>query len=362
MTVKKMRRTLASSVLATAVTAWALRALRPKRAVSYAGRTVLIAGGSRGLGLVMARLWAAEGARLALLARDEAELERARQDLEERGADVLTIVCDVRDEDDVNDAVRQIVEHYGAIDVLVNNAGVIQAGPIEHMVIDDFQEALGVHLWGPLYMMLAVVPHMRRRGQGSIVNITSIGGKVSVPHLVPYCTSKFALVGLSDGMRAELAKDGIRVTTVAPGLMRTGSHFNAFFKGQHKAEFTWFALSDSLPVTSIAAERAARQIIEACRNGAPQLVITLQARLAVLANGLMPNLTARALILMERLLPDPTGHQGDQLRSGWESQNALVPSFITRLSDQATVDNNELQGHAPPASVMPDGGSRRSGQ
>src|SRR5256714_1298474 len=130
--------------------------------------------------------------------------------------------------------------------------------------------ALAVHLWGPLYAMRAVVPQMRRQGGGRIVNIASIGGKIAVPHLTPYSASKFALVGLSDGMRAELAKDNILVTTVCPGLMRTGSPPNAHFKGRHRAEFTWFVLGDSLPLASIDARRAARHIITACRYCDPQ--------------------------------------------------------------------------------------------
>src|SRR5581483_3194757 len=163
--------------------------------------------------------------------------------------------------------VADIVQRTGGIDVLINNAGVIQVGPLEHMQITDFEKAMAVHFWGPLYTMLAAIPVMRRRGAGRIVNISSIGGKIGVPHLVPYCASKFALVGLSDSIRGEVARDGICVTTVCPGLMRTGSPFNAWFKGRHRDEFTWFAISDSMPIASIAATRAAEQVVDACRHG-----------------------------------------------------------------------------------------------
>ena len=88
---------------------------------------------------------------------------------------------------------------------------------------------------------------MRRRRCGRIVNIASIGGLIAVPHLAPYSVSKFALVGYSDALRAELAKDGIRVTTVCPGLMRTGSAGHALVKGHHQAEFAWFGALSSLP-------------------------------------------------------------------------------------------------------------------
>jgi len=188
---------------------------------------------------------------------------------------------------------------------------------------------------------------MRRQRGGRVINIASIGGKVAVPHLVPYSTSKFALVGLSDGMRAELARENIIVTTVCPGLMRTGSHLNALFKGQHAEEFTWFSIIDSLPISSINAQRAARQIIEACRRGDPQLLISIQAQAIALLTAVFPNLSARALTLMNQLLPKPTGSQGDATRTGWESQSRLAPSLLTHLSDRAAEENNGLQGHAP---------------
>ena len=327
----------------------AARALRTQEPFSFKGRSVVITGGSRGLGLVIARELADEGARLTLLARDSAELERAAQDIATYGAEVQTLACDVRDRHDVERAIQRVVETCGRIDVLINNAGVIQTGPVEHMQVEDFEDAMAVHLWGPLYAMLAAVPHMRRQGGGRIVNISSIGGLIAVPHLLPYSTSKFALVGLSDGMRAELAKDSIRVTTVCPGLMRTGSHVNALFKGRHRGEFTWFAIMDSLPISSIDPRRAARQIVEACRRGAPRLVITVQAHALVLASTLLPGVTARALMLFNRLLPRPTTEQGNQLKTGWESQSRWAPSLLTRLSDHETRENNELRGHTPMA-------------
>src|SRR3978361_1009080 len=100
-----------------------------------------------------------------------------------------------------------------------------------------------------------------------IVNIASIGGEISIPHLLPYSVSKFALVALSQGLHTELADRGISVTPVCSGLTRRGSPRNAQFKGQHRKEFAWFAISDAMPVASISSHRAARQIVEACRRG-----------------------------------------------------------------------------------------------
>jgi short-subunit dehydrogenase len=305
------------------------------------GKTVLITGGSRGLGLVMAREFAREGAQLAICARDEAELERARANLNKLGARVLAVPCDVTDRSQVNEMVSIVRDRYGQIDVLVNNAGVIQVGPLEVMTVEDYEEAMRVHFWGPLYTTLAVLPEMRRRRDGRIVNISSIGGKISVPHLVPYSASKFALVGLSEGLRAELQKDGVVVTTVCPGLMRTGSPRNATFKGQHRAEYAWFSISDALPVTAMQAERAARQIIEACKRGDAEIVLSIQAQLAVRFHGLFPGLTADLLGLVNRLLPGPGGI-GRKRAKGKDRQSELSPSWLTVLNEQAAERNNEV--------------------
>lgn len=315
---------------------------RMSRKMDFKERVVVITGGSRGLGLVMARQLAKEGAYLALLARDSAELERAKEDLASYNTEVLTIPCDVRSQEEVQAAIKRIVEYFGRLDVLINNAGIIQGGPLDHMAVKDFDKAMAVHTWGPLYTILAALPTMRQQGGGRIVNISSIGGKISVPHLLPYCTSKFALVGLSDGLRAELAQDRIYVTTVCPGLMRTGSHFNAFFRGQHEREFAWFSILAALPVISTTAENAASQIIDACRYGDPELVITLQARLAAIANELAPRIMATGMVLFNQFLPGPTTERGDTLKSGWESQSAVAPSALTHLADRAAPQNNEV--------------------
>jgi NAD(P)-dependent dehydrogenase (short-subunit alcohol dehydrogenase family) len=317
------------------------RVLRARRRIDFGGKTVLITGASRGLGLVLARLWADEGARLAILARNADDLERARQELEGRGAQVLAIPCDVRDRAAVEAAVEQTVARFGGVDILVNNAGIIQAGPLEHMQQSDFEDALATHMWGPLFAMNAVIPHMRRAGGGRIVNVSSIGGKIGVPHLVPYSASKFALVGLSQGMGAELRKDNIRVTTVSPGLMRTGSPPNALFKGQHEAEYAWFVVADSSPLSSISAERAAAQIVDACRHGDADLVISVQALLATRFAALFPELTAALAALAARFLPGPTGPEGDQAKRGYESESAIAPSILTTLTEEAAARNNE---------------------
>jgi short-subunit dehydrogenase len=305
-------------------------------------KTVLITGGSRGLGLVMAREFAREGSRLVLCARDEQELDQARLDLEKLGAEVMVVSCDIRNTHDVNEMIATVNNRFGAVDVLVNNAGVIQVGPLEVMTHEDFELAMQAHFWGPLNTIMAVLPSMRQRKSGRIVNISSIGGKVSVPHLVPYSASKFALVGLSKGLRAELMKDGIKVTTVCPGLMRTGSPRNADFKGKHQFEYAWFSISDALPLLTVSAENAARQVVHACKRGDAELVISIPAKIAVLFDSLFPEAMSQMLALANRVLP-AAGGVGTEQRKGRESTSAWSPSWLTTLNEEAALRNNEVQ-------------------
>jgi NAD(P)-dependent dehydrogenase (short-subunit alcohol dehydrogenase family) len=316
-------------------------ALRGRRAMDFTGRTALITGGSRGLGLLIARELGRLGARVVLVARDAEALARAQEDLRSRAVDASTIVADITSESDARRIVNETVERFGRLDILVNNAGVIKVGPLEHMTVEDFEEAMATHFWGPLHAMRAAVPHMRQSGGGRIVNISSIGGKLAVPHLAPYCASKFALMGVSSAFRAELAQDGILVTTVSPGLMRTGSPFNAWFKGQHRQEFAWFTIADSLPWISVDGRRAAASIVDALRHGDAERVVSWPARIAVFASALAPNAVAMATGLTNRVLPG-VADDGDRSHSGWQSASPWAPSVLTRSSERSAAENNEL--------------------
>jgi NAD(P)-dependent dehydrogenase (short-subunit alcohol dehydrogenase family) len=320
------------------------QAWRRRTDYDFAAKSVVITGGSRGLGLVLARELADEGARLTLVARDEDELARAAHDIRVRQpfADVQTVAADVRRRYDAERAIAEAFERFGSVDVLINNAGIIQVGPIDHMTLADYEQAMNTHFWGPLYMTMAALPHMRRSGEGRIVNISSIGGRIGLPHLAPYAASKFALTGLSESLRCELARENIVVTTVCPGLMRTGSPLNASMKGRHPQEYAWFAISDSLPLAAIDVERAARQVVAACRHGDAELVITVQAKIAILARTIAPELFAAALAAINRLLPAPTGPEGDLSRLGRDSESEWAPSTLTEPTYRAAEENNEL--------------------
>jgi NAD(P)-dependent dehydrogenase (short-subunit alcohol dehydrogenase family) len=315
----------------------AIRAMRHPRDGNLRGQVVLVTGGSRGLGVALARAFAEEGCRVAICARDTQELDRARRDLESRGAEVFAVKCDVSDRAQVEDMIDRVLRHYGGIDVLVNNAGVIQVGPVETMTLDDFEQAMQVMFWGTVHPTLALLPHFRERNTGRIVNITSIGGKVAVPHLLPYTCAKFAAVGFSEGLRAELAGKGVKVVTIAPGLMRTGSYQNALFKGDQESETTWFSLGSTLPGISMNAERAARQIVEATERGDAEKILSTQANLLARFHGLFPGLTANLLGVVGRLiLPSgeggrrKRGHQTGALDSPWLSAATVLGRLAAR--------------------------------
>jgi NAD(P)-dependent dehydrogenase (short-subunit alcohol dehydrogenase family) len=319
----------------------ALPLLRRTASYSFKDKVVIITGGSRGLGLALAREFASHGAQLALIARDEEELQRAAADLRNLGADATTWPCNLQDAREVERTIPAIAQKHSCINVLVNNAGMMLVAPLELMMKEDFEEAMALHFWAPYYVTRAALPYLRQNSESRIVNISSVGGRVAVPHMAPYCASKFALAGFSDAIRIELAAQGVRVTTASPGLMRTGSHVNASFKGDYAQEFAWFSLAAGMPLLSTNARRAARQIVAAARRGQPELTITLQARCLILAQAIIPNIFARILEGVNFVLPKATPGEGLLKRKGYESQSAISPSLLTSLADQAAPRFNE---------------------
>ena len=306
------------------------------------GKVVLVTGGSRGLGLVLARQLAAKGARLAICARTPEQLGQAHVELEGLGADVMSMTVDVTDQRQVQAMIIDILEHYGRLDVLINNAGIVQVGPQENMGVNEYEQAMKTNFWSALYTMLAVIPYFKEQGGGRIVNVTSIGGKIAVPHLLPYTASKFALVGLSEGMNAELKKDNILVTTVVPNLMRTGSPRNVTVKGDHEAEYAWFKLADSSAFLSQSAETAAAEIINAIEQGESEAILSATAKVATILQGFAPGWMNLLMGIANKLLLPDTVAGGDVSKKGYESESALSMGGPGNKSDQEAVKNNEI--------------------
>jgi short-subunit dehydrogenase len=324
-----------------AAAAWFLA--RRIGAVKVRGRIALITGGSRGLGLVLARELGRKGARVVICARDEQELERARASLAEEGIDATALPCDVTDEDGMEGLVADVEENLGPVDLLVNNAGIIVVGPAEAMSVGDYRRAMDVMFWGALYAAEAVLPGMRARRRGTIVNITSIGAAVGIPHLAPYDAAKFALRGWSEALGAEAARDGVQVLTVVPGLMRTGSFGHALVKGKRYAEASLFALFSSMPLLTVSAESAARRIVRAIEGGERFVVIGVPAKLLRLAHGILPGSMVGLLGLVNRFLPiaDRPGRDARIALPGEIFRRGLARSVLTALGDRAAKKYNE---------------------
>ncbi|MBE9464227.1 SDR family NAD(P)-dependent oxidoreductase [Dyadobacter subterraneus] len=302
-------------------------------------KVVIITGGSRGLGLAIARELASKGAKLALCARTASQLENARLELEELGAEVITIRMDVSNQTEVQRMIKAVYEHYGQLDVLINNAGIIMVGPENVMEIQDYKKVMDTNLWSALYTIKASLPIFLQKGEGRIVNIASIGGKVAVPHLLPYSVSKFALVGLSEGLNAELKKDNIHVTTVIPNLMQTGSPRNVTVKGDHESEYAWFKLADSSSLLSQKAESAAKEIVKALEQGENELILTQMGKVAVALQGILPGSINALSQVANHFLPKGNNRQE---KKGFESESELSNGAAAANTDKAAVEFNEI--------------------
>lgn len=279
----------------------------------------------------MARELLRRGSRVVLCARDESELRRAAELLAPDG-EVHWRVCDVRDRQGVHDLVREVEDDLGPIDTVLTVAGIIQVGPLESITLEHFDDAIATMTWGPIHVAWAVLPSMRRRGRGRIGTVTSIGGVLSPPHLLPYATAKFGAVGFSDGLAAALRGSGVSATTIVPGLMRTGSHQRASFTGDAAREYAWFALAASLPLLSMDAERAARRIVDGVLAGRPVVTVTPLAVIGGRFRGLAPATTIRLLGLVNRLLPKASGDGPAETVDGREADRRLGSPLVRRLT------------------------------
>jgi short-subunit dehydrogenase len=336
-----MRKRDAALLLAAAAGgAWALARRLGRK--DLRARVAIVTGGSRGLGLLIAAALGRRGARVVICARDEEELERARASLAARGFDVTALPVDVTDAEGMAGLVADVEENLGPVDVLVNNAGIIQVGPVEAMTLDDYRRAMDVMFWGALHAAEAVLPRMRSRRRGTIVNVTSIGAAVGIPHLAPYDAAKFALRGWSEALGAEQARHGIAVVTIVPGLMRTGSFGHALVKGRRYVEASLFSLLSSLPLLTVSAERAAERIVLAIERGERFVVVGLPARALRIVHSLLPGAVVRGLGLVNQLLPPPDeGAREAMPLPGEIFRRGLARSILTALGDRAARKYNE---------------------
>jgi short-subunit dehydrogenase len=314
---------------------------RRARRLDLAGRVVLVTGGTRGLGLLIAEELGRRGARVAICGRDPRALAEAEKRLAGQGIEVLARPADLGDRAQAEGFVERASLEWDRIDAVVNNAGVIHVEPVASASLETLQEALRSNFWSAVHTTMAALPHLRAHGPGArVLNVVSIGGRVAVPHLLGYSASKFAFAGFSEGLAAELAREGIDVTTVYPGLMRTGSQENAEFAGDAEREMAWFSAGASLPLGTVNARRAARRIVRALRDGETIVHLGLPAAVLARLHGIAPATTVRMMALVDRFLPRPATPP-EPARRGREIASTRRASPLRRLGEEAADQNNE---------------------
>ncbi len=319
---------IATAAAASGAAMLVFRSLRNRRIWSQRAHqsslrpVVVITGGSRGLGLAIATRFAEDPVRLVLAARHLEELQQAQVQLLTQFAHLSTadfhlVAADLAKPEECERLVAETIARFGRIDVLVNNAAIIHIGPVESQTLEIFERTMRVNFFAALYVTWAALPHMRRQPalaghpfgsrRASIVNIASVGGKIPVPHMLPYSVAKFALVGFSEGLHAELRHKGIRVTTVCPGLMRTGGEAHANFLGNQNAEQRWFNFAARTPGVAVTMRHAANRIYRAAVAGRAEITISPQAWLAARFGALCPEFLqyANALTNHHVLPKDP---------------------------------------------------------
>jgi short-subunit dehydrogenase len=319
----------------------------PSPAAESARPVAVVTGASRGLGFLLARDLADRGYDLVVNARSTDGLAAAASSLRSRGVQVVEVAGDVGVEVDARRVVAAAQEQFGRLDVLVTNAGIIQVGPAEAMRGADYAAAMDAMFWGVVHPVLAALPALREH-RGRLLVVTSVGGKLPAPHLLPYVAAKHAAVGFAEGLRVEMARHGVSVTVGVPGLMRTGSPRNALFTGNQAHEHAWFAVADSIPLLSMDAELAAKRLVAAMLRGAPEVILTPLAKVGARVHGLAT--TLRLLTLAVRLLPaDETPRPpqpGHAVSGNGRLLNALTT--LTRRAAQRTHEHTDPTPDAEP--------------
>ena len=335
-------RVLGAALSALALLALVRAARRRARYRGLAGKVAIVTGGSRGLGLLIAEELGRRGARVVICGRDQAALEEAERRLTEQGIEVLARRADLGERGQAETFVERAALEWDRLDIVINNAGVIHVEPAESVGVDSLDEAMRSTFWSAAFTTLAALPHLRERApEARVVNIVSLGGRLAFPHMLGYSAAKFALAGLSEGLSAELDRSGVRVTTVIPGLMRTGSFYNAEFAGDAPAELAWFRALSSLPMISIDARRAARRVVRALVDGETVVHLGLAAALGARLHGLAPSLVVRAMRLVSRLLPGAPAVPSPP-RRGRDIPSSPRLRGLDARGERAARANNEL--------------------
>ena len=240
----------------------------------FTDQVVIVTGGGRGIGRAVAMEFAAQGAHLVLAGRRMDALETTARECHQSGAKADIVSCDVAKDEDLHELIRHALTISGRIDVLVNNAGVVSGGRLDEIPGDDIGRMVGVNIWAPIRLSQIVLPHMREAKRGTIVNVSSVAGRVGLPFYATYCASKFAMRGFSEALRREVARDGIQVTAVYPGPTATDLMENVE--------------TDGLPLSIATAQQVSQAIVRGVRWKQNEVFIGIGESIMSRWNDLMP--------------------------------------------------------------------------
>ncbi|NJL87824.1 MAG: SDR family oxidoreductase [Leptolyngbyaceae cyanobacterium SM1_1_3] len=260
-------------------------------------KSVLITGASQGSGRATALLFAQKGYNVAIAARQLDRLEAVAAEVRARGQQAIALSTDVSEAEQVEALVNKALAEFGQIDVLVNNAGVCLTGSVEHMTLADWHQLIDVNLWGYIHTIHYVLPQMVQQGSGAIVNVGSFGGKMPLPNMTAYCTSKYAVTGLSATLRLELSGKGIHVAAVHPGVINSSFMERAMFRGEdaQKAGQQRDRMGEMLSQSWVSQpEEIAQAVWQAVDQRQDEIVVG-PAAIATEAYRLLPGLTQWAL-------------------------------------------------------------------
>jgi dehydrogenase/reductase SDR family protein 7 len=245
--------------------------IQAKEIIMFKDQVIWITGGSSGIGEALALQFSSEGAKVVLSARREEELRRVKALCISRGLDsdsVLVLPLDVTKQDSMPSAVQQISDTYGRIDMLINNAGISQRSLCVDTNMSVYQQIFDVDVLGQIALTKSVLPLMIDQGSGHIAITSSVAGKIGVAQRTGYCAAKHAVMGFYDALRAEVARQGIRVTTITPGFIQTNISVNAL-----KGDGSEFGTTDKNIAGGMDVTRCAEVIIKGFRKGIPEIAV-----------------------------------------------------------------------------------------
>ena len=252
------------------------------------GSKVLITGASSGIGKALAFEFAKKGSIVAIASRRINRLKEVAHDIHQSGPNIpvpVAVQCDITKRNEVKALIKTCVDKIGGIDILVNNAGIGVYGDTERTSVDDFRHVMEVNYFGSLYCIFETLPFMKRSGKGLIINIASVAAKFGVPYLGAYCSSKAALVAISQNLRIELAKSGISVAIVYPGYTQT-----EFFKNEKNVGGAHRPKGSYAPCHKVAGA-----VVKAIEGGKKEIVLSMEGKALTLFRTLFPGLVERAM-------------------------------------------------------------------